>query len=78
MTSPDQTIKTISLSFLPDPAVIPTVPGNHQTYVRLSGGANPYMGRVEVFHSGYWGSICDDDWTGINAGVICGMLGYSR
>ncbi|XP_052078042.1 low-density lipoprotein receptor-related protein 4-like [Mytilus californianus] len=60
------------------PAVIPTVPGNHQTYVRLVGGANPYMGRVEVFHNGYWGSICDDDWTGINAGVVCGMLGYSR
>ncbi|CAG2249585.1 unnamed protein product [Mytilus edulis] len=61
-----------------NPAVIPTVPGNHQTYVRLSGGANSYMGRVEVFHSGFWGSICDDDWTGVNAGVICGMLGYSR
>ncbi|CAC5407328.1 LRP5_6 [Mytilus coruscus] len=61
-----------------NPAVIPTVPGNHQTYVRLVGGANPYMGRVEVFHSGYWGSICDDGWTGINAGVVCGMLGYSR
>lgn len=48
------------------------------TYVRLLGGSNAYEGRVEVFHGGIWGSICDDHWGGHEAQVVCGMLGYSR
>lgn len=45
--------------------------------VRLVGGDSK-SGRVEVFHNGEWGKICDDDWNLQNADVICRMLGFPR
>ncbi|NWS30297.1 MARCO protein, partial [Polioptila caerulea] len=45
-------------------------------FVRLVGGER--RGRVEIFHKGTWGTICDDGWTTREAGVICRMLGFNR
>ncbi|XP_069126611.1 scavenger receptor cysteine-rich domain superfamily protein-like isoform X2 [Argopecten irradians] len=46
--------------------------------VRLTGGSEPHVGRVEVFYSGYWGTICgDNDWDFRDANVTCRMLGFS-
>ncbi|XP_033742175.1 LOW QUALITY PROTEIN: low-density lipoprotein receptor-related protein 4-like [Pecten maximus] len=56
----------------------PTVAPNSTTWARLIGGSNPYEGRVEVYHNGRWGTICDDHWSGENAAVICGMMGFGR
>ena len=33
-------------------------------------------GVLEVYYDG-WGFICDDGWSGVNADVVCRILGYS-
>ncbi|KAK3600148.1 hypothetical protein CHS0354_012271, partial [Potamilus streckersoni] len=45
--------------------------------LRLVGGLVPTEGRVEVFHSGSWGTICDDFANQRTAQVICRQLGFS-
>ncbi|KAJ8312357.1 hypothetical protein KUTeg_009730 [Tegillarca granosa] len=44
--------------------------------VRLVNGTASNKGRVEIFHNGQWGTICDDSWNNNDAHVVCKMLGY--
>lgn len=48
-----------------------------QSTVRLVNGG-PNFGRIEVYHRGEWGTICDDNWNIRNGNVLCKMLGYAR
>uniref|UniRef100_I3M3H1 Macrophage scavenger receptor 1 n=2 Tax=Ictidomys tridecemlineatus TaxID=43179 RepID=I3M3H1_ICTTR len=55
--------------------------GSGSTYtqsktVRLVGGSGPHEGRVEIFHNGQWGTVCDDRWELRVGQVICRSLGY--
>ncbi|XP_022082204.1 scavenger receptor cysteine-rich domain-containing group B protein-like isoform X2 [Acanthaster planci] len=44
--------------------------------IRLEGSSNSYEGRVQVFYSGAWGTICSDHWGLAEANVACGQLGF--
>ena len=45
--------------------------------VRLAGGnISSYEGRLEVYYSGTWGTVCDDSFSYVDARVACKSLGF--
>jgi len=43
--------------------------------IRLVGGTSS-EGRLEVRYNGFWGTVCDDYFDYIDAGVACNSLGF--
>ena len=39
-------------------------------------GSEQYLGRVEVYLRGQWGTICSEGWSIEDALVVCRMLGF--
>ena len=58
------------------PPLVPSVPGD----VRLcdESACSPTLsnGRVEIFHDGVWGTVCDDGWGQDEARAVCRQLGF--
>ena len=45
--------------------------------VRLVDGASSNEGRVEVYYSGSWGTVCSDGgWNNEYASLVCAQLGF--
>jgi hypothetical protein len=46
--------------------------------IRLDGSTTGYEGRVEIYYSNQWGSVCNDNWDRISVDVVCQQLGYDK
>ena len=47
--------------------------------MRLRGGLyGGNKGRLEIYHDGVWGSICDDRFNMVEAHVACREMGYAE
>ena len=44
------------------------------TAMRLVGGMRPHEGRLEVYHKGTWGTVCDEHFNNEAAKVVCYLL----
>ncbi|XP_077965786.1 uncharacterized protein LOC120336446 isoform X3 [Styela clava] len=57
--------------------VKPTTVAEHEGALRLVDGRNNKEGRVEIFHAGKWGTICDREFEIDEANAVCYTLGFS-
>ncbi len=72
---------TVSTSTKPTTTALPSSAMSASTVppiveVRLRGGSHDAEGRVEVYYSNTWNTICSDGFDRNDGNVICKQLGY--
>lgn len=50
---------------------VPIMNATGTNNVRLVNGSDYLEGRVEIYHEGVWGTICDDGWDFMESKVLC-------
>ncbi|XP_075905673.1 lysyl oxidase homolog 3B isoform X1 [Nelusetta ayraudi] len=69
--------RTATPSSAPFTSPSPQLQNSPGLRLRLAGHPRKHNeGRVELFHRGEWGTICDDDFSISNANVLCRQLGF--
>ena len=81
-------LTVLSAALIVAPPFTPGAWAQTEGDIRLAAGGQAHEGRVEIYHDGQWGSVCNDGWDerayaysdprdSTESRVVCRQLGYA-